>query len=342
MSIPTSINDLSTTDAINSPQGGDPVGGNVDDYFRSHAGITARQFKKGADLAPDATGSLPMPMDGTYFNVTGTAAVSAIAPCFDGKIAVLRFTASLTLTNSASFILPGGANIVTQAEDYAIFVNDSGTTWRCLSYPRLAPKKTETQWYSKAVGEVLVLRDDVAGISAPPTDSLDYRYVKLTAGDAYNTGVLINESVSGSGATVSATAVVSLAGSPFNGLTINLLNTERRYVRPGSAGVTEESSNLSHAHGASSDAQGYHAHGVSDPGHGHVTGMDNASAAGLFNSIAANHGQSRQSTIFQDNNFTGIGIQAGGTHAHNIYVAADGGAESRPRSIGATYYLRIK
>lgn len=336
MAIPTSINDLSTVDTTNSPQGGDPVGGNVDDFFRSHAGIIARQFKKGVDLAPDATGSLPVPMDGTYFNVTGTAPVSAIAACFDGKVIHLRFLASLTLTNSASFILPGAANIVTQAEDYATFVNDSGTTWRCISY---STKRSEIQWYAKAVGEVFSLRDDIAGTVAPPTNSPGYRFVKLTAGDAYNAGVLTSESVTGSGATISATAVVSLAGSPFNGLTINLLNTERRYVRPGSAGVIEESSNLSHTHSASSDAQGYHTHGVNDPGHVHQIPADTQQGTGavrlMYNGISNFAPYNTAAAA------TGISIQAGGTHAHNISVGADGGSESRPRSLGATFYMRV-
>lgn len=336
MPIPTSINDLSTVDSTNSPQGGDPVGGNIDDYFRSHAGIIARQFKQGADIASSTT-ALAVPADGSSFNVTGTTAISAIAQCYTGKIITLHFTDALTLTNGSSLILPSAGNITTQAGDYATFINESTNVWRCLSYPRF--EKETAQWMAKAVGEVFALRDDIAGVNAPPNANADYRYVKLTASDAYNSGVLTDESVTGTGATISATATVSLAGSPFNGLTIHLLNTERRYVRPGSAGVTEESTNLSHAHTASSDAQGYHSHGVNDPGHSHGIVAD--ITQGTSSSRFLTQGQSNFYTYNTTPSGTGISIAGDGTHSHNITVDAAGDSESRPRSIGATYYMRV-
>lgn len=72
----------------------------------------------------------------------------------------------------------------------------------------------------------------------PPTNKA-YRYVLLTAGESYNSGVLTSESVSGSAPLVNATAVISLSGSPLNGKTICLINTERRVLRAGSSGTVE-------------------------------------------------------------------------------------------------------
>lgn len=96
------------------------------------------------------------------------------------------------------------------------------------------------QWYCKAVGEIFYLRDDLTGVAIPPQTSPDFRYIKLTAGDAYNTGALDTESVTGSAPLVIATAKISFAASPLNGLTVNLINTERRVLRAGSSGVVEQ------------------------------------------------------------------------------------------------------
>lgn len=132
MPIPISINDLSPIDSVNSPQGSDPVGGNVDDYFRAHAGILARQFKQGADIASAA--ALPIPIDGTFFNVTGAVGVTSLANTFNGKIIFLRFTSALTLTNSASLVMPGNVNYTTFVGEILQFVQFGASQWACISH----------------------------------------------------------------------------------------------------------------------------------------------------------------------------------------------------------------
>lgn len=94
-------------------------------------------------------------------------------------------------------------------------------------------------WGQQPIGVPIPLLDSIVGVAQPPTDR-SYRYIKLTASDAYNTGVLTSESVSGSAPLVVATAVISLSGSPINGKTVNLINTERRVLRAGSAGTVEQ------------------------------------------------------------------------------------------------------
>lgn len=102
---------------------------------------------------------------------------------------------------------------------------------------------TDLKWLSKGIGEFYVADDNVAGVDIPPTSSSLYRYVELTSGltgsGQYNENCLASESVSGSAPLVLATAVVSLSGSPMNGQTIRLLNTERRMLRAGSAGTLQ-------------------------------------------------------------------------------------------------------
>lgn len=77
-----------------------------------------------------------------------------------------------------------------------------------------------------------------AGAAEPPTNK-GYRYIKLTYGDAYNAGVLTGEVMTGVAPLVVAYGRVSLTGSPINGNTVYLLNTERRYIRPGGAGALQ-------------------------------------------------------------------------------------------------------
>lgn len=85
-------------------------------------------------------------------------------------------------------------------------------------------------WAMQPIGVPIALFYHLASGSTPPLNK-GYRYISLTANDTYNGGVLTGEVVSGSSPLVTATAVISLAGSPINGKTINLINTEQRLLR---------------------------------------------------------------------------------------------------------------
>jgi hypothetical protein len=93
------------------------------------------------------------------------------------------------------------------------------------------------KWLGTPVGETLALPTNLAGIVAPPTDNASFRYILLTAGESgvgeYNETILTGETVTGSAPLVVATAVINLAASPIDGLTVNLLNSEGRYIKPG-------------------------------------------------------------------------------------------------------------
>ncbi len=92
---------------------------------------------KGADIASAAT--LTPGSDGNYFDVTGTAAVTAIASIGIGTVIKLHFDGILTLTHDAAdLVLPGGANITTAVGDEAEFVEYASGDWRCTKYTRAA------------------------------------------------------------------------------------------------------------------------------------------------------------------------------------------------------------
>jgi hypothetical protein len=72
-------------------------------------------------------------------------------------------------------------------------------------------------------------------IVAAPVNTASTKFVKLTAGldgvGQYNEGLLTGESITNAAPLIVATAVIVLG--PHAGATINLLNSESRYVKPG-------------------------------------------------------------------------------------------------------------
>ncbi|MNU87059.1 hypothetical protein D3C71_768360 [compost metagenome] len=98
------------------------------------------------------------------------------------------------------------------------------------------------KWATRGIGEIVTIWDHLPGADAPPNNDPAFRYIKLTASDPYNAGVLASETVSGSAPLLLATAVINLPASPFHGATVDLVNTTRRVFRGGSSGTAEQDS----------------------------------------------------------------------------------------------------
>jgi hypothetical protein len=90
----------------------------------------------GADIASASTINLET-STGDLVDVTGTTTITAIT-LNDGHERTVRFTGALTLTNGASLVLPGAANITTAAGDFAIFRGYAAGVVRCVGYQRAA------------------------------------------------------------------------------------------------------------------------------------------------------------------------------------------------------------
>lgn len=179
-------------------------------------------------------------------------------------------------------------------------------------------------WALQPIGTYIALRDDLVGVTAPPTTS-SYRYVVLSASSSYNTGVLSSESVTGTAPLVIATAVISLAGSPLNGRTINLINTERRSLRAGSSGTVEQDAFPSHGHTEFVGSPNV-ASSTTDTTTSFASGL---SAAGAYSQRLPTSG-----TI---NNVV-IGPPIPDSSGNAIRLSN----ETRVKSIGVTYYMRVK
>lgn len=94
----------------------------------------AVNMAQGADI-PSATTTNLETATGNLVDVTGTTTITAIT-LGQGHTRTVRFTGALILTNGASLVLPGAANITTAAGDIAVFAGYATSVVRCIAYQR--------------------------------------------------------------------------------------------------------------------------------------------------------------------------------------------------------------
>lgn len=117
----------------------------------------------------------------------------------------------------------------------------------------LAAAVANIEWKSRFIGEVVFSNTAITGAAAPPSSTTGTIWIELTSGltgvGQFNNAKLTSESISGSAPLVLATAVISYVGSPMNGQTIRLINTESRILRPSiSAGTIQDDAFQGHRH----------------------------------------------------------------------------------------------
>ncbi len=109
---------------------------------------------KGADIASAASIDLGA-ATGSYVEITGTNAISALGTATAGIKRDVRFMGALTLThNGTSLILPGARDIVTEAGDRATFISLGSGNWECQSYMKAN---------GRVLGDVVVITDSSTG-----------------------------------------------------------------------------------------------------------------------------------------------------------------------------------
>ena len=165
-------------------------------------------------------------------------------------------------------------------------------------------------WAMQPIGVPIPLFNNLAGASIPSL-SKGYRYITLTASDPYNGGVLINETVSGSFPLVVASAVISLAGSPMNGQTISLINTEQRLLR-----------------------------GSLVPGQLLQDALQSITGSMSYASVNAATGAFAFTRAGQASTYDGA--NAVGTVTFDASLVARTATETRAKSVGVVYFMRIK
>lgn len=218
MPIPNSIADLSTTVTLNSPQGGDPVGGNIDNYFRAHAALIKKSLSKGA-FGLTSQSQLPVPADGLVFTVEIVGAtINSFANVFDGRTIILHFTGVCTLVHSANLVLPTGGNIATISGDIAMFTQLSTGVWVCVSWDRASAAIAVSQ-SATAFNAAITAAIDAYKATA------DTKFVEV-AGDTM-TGTLVNKS--------GQMTIQGWAGDPNQGV-LYLNEVKNRYLQYNGSG----------------------------------------------------------------------------------------------------------
>ena len=74
-------------------------------------------LQKGTDVA-SAADNFTLPTDGMYFDVTGTTGIDSIAASTTGRIVILQFDSTPTVTDGGNLILAG--NLVATANDILV------------------------------------------------------------------------------------------------------------------------------------------------------------------------------------------------------------------------------
>ena len=141
MAVPTTIDNLNVVASSNSPAGSDSVTTSTgpDEYFRALSGII-RRGQASSTLASAGSLNIGGVVTGDYINITGTTTITSFGTIAAGIERTLIFSGALTLThNSASLILPTGANITTVAGDVFTFRSEGSGNWRCTGSSRDTP-----------------------------------------------------------------------------------------------------------------------------------------------------------------------------------------------------------
>ncbi|TEA78634.1 hypothetical protein [Allopusillimonas ginsengisoli] len=195
MPAPNSITDLDPIAANNTPQGGDLVGGGLDDILRGHASIIRKQFSI-AESVPSSS-SLPIPDEGSYLRVTKAENdILTFTDTFDGRLIHLSFEAGITLKHSESLVLPGAKDIVTELDDAFAFVNTETGVWQCLARIPTAdtvPFTATDLLDAQTVQEALELLGTAATLTATTSDHDSTEGRALRVGDFGLGGFMVSK-----------------------------------------------------------------------------------------------------------------------------------------------------
>lgn len=119
-----------------------------------------------ANLAAAATVDIGAATANTI-SITGSTTITSLGTAAPGVTRRLYFNGVMTLTHSASIILPGGASITTAYGDVAEFFSAGGGVWGCFNYfrnaslPSLKSDKNQcTAWVNfNGTGVTIAIRD---------------------------------------------------------------------------------------------------------------------------------------------------------------------------------------
>ena len=196
------------------------------------------ELTKGADIASPGGGALAVDIDGNFFDVTGTNAITSLVTRGVGSIIALHFDGALVFTHDATnLILPGAANITTAAGDIALLYEYAAADWRVISYTKASGKAVVSGgnvWVDDAVPNTIMFTNDAG------TDQLIYTATTLPTSQ-YQT-VMGSVTATTSGTTKDFTSIpagVKKIAMQFEGMSTN--GTSDYLLQLGDAGGIETS-----------------------------------------------------------------------------------------------------
>ncbi len=133
----------------------------------------ALNFAPEVNLASSATPALAAANSNCVF-ITGTTGITGFATAPSGVWRTVRFQGALQLTHSASLRLPGAANIITQANDTAVFQSLGSGNWVCLQYTpytgkAVVPPALRDLTHSSSLANAAVYWNNASPTPAPQT-----------------------------------------------------------------------------------------------------------------------------------------------------------------------------
>lgn len=145
-------------------------------------------WTKGGDLT--SASPLVLGTDGNYFDVAGTTGFSQITVTA-GTLFMLQFNGALTLTDGASLILPGNANITTAAGDVLIGFATAANTVQVMFFPAdghpiagdIVVQRVLVTDAAVATGTTVMVEDDSIPVK---TEGDQYIAVTITPTDTAN------------------------------------------------------------------------------------------------------------------------------------------------------------
>ena len=168
------------------------------------------------------------------------------------------------------------------------------------------------------IGTPFPIWDHMAAVILPDNQG-SVKFIKLTANDSYNDGLLINEVVSGSAPLVQAEA--EIATGPLTGQVVPLINTEQRFLRAGASGVKQMDQMQ------------------------RITGTVNARGSALdieiSGAFSGSYYNDLRNWIGNSASFSRNNILFDSANSPDARTSDTTDGETRPKNITATYYMRI-
>jgi hypothetical protein len=127
--------------------------------------MTGPLDNKGQTATTFSGGKFDLNGTGDYYiaSLNSGAQITEFGTVREGARRLVRFYSGILLTHSDTLVLPGGANIVTQNDDIALFVSRGGGSWRTAFYSRAdgTPVKVTVASVAGRTGTVVLAKGDV-------------------------------------------------------------------------------------------------------------------------------------------------------------------------------------